>query len=165
MVNDPYASRIDEFKKVKRVMLVDDDQPILNLFKNWMEMFDYYTPENSALTGKENYRLLILASDGYKALEELEKLNKYDLLPHLILLDVKMPGISGDKVCEKLKSDPKYSHIPIYYLSGKPISDLEKLKEESRADGYFQKPVDVKKFIKTVDEVLSDSGVNKNVKK
>ena len=50
-------------------------------------------------------------------LEGLEKVNA--LKPHIILLDVEMPGINGFEVCDKIKQDPALKDIPVVFLSGR----------------------------------------------
>ena len=59
--------------------------------------------------------------------------------PDLILLDIMMPDIEGDKLCARLKEDDRTKHIPIIILSTKEIDELEKRATEAGADGYLQK--------------------------
>jgi CheY-like chemotaxis protein len=98
--------------------------------------------------------LLITAYNGEDALNELEILDKYNLLPHLILLDVKMPKLSGDKVCKKLKNNKKYRNIPTYLFSGKSESELENL--NSGADGFLTKPSTNKDILKLFNEKFGE---------
>ncbi len=55
---------------------------------------------------------VLTADDGYKAL---------DIVAHtsvdIILLDIMMPGMDGFEVCERLKADPKTSHIPVVMVT------------------------------------------------
>ena len=62
----------------EKILLVDDDKEILNLLKIYL--------------GNEGYSIL-KASDGYSALHILSKET-----PHLVILDVMMPGIDGIEV-------------------------------------------------------------------
>ena len=61
---------------------------------------------------KDKYRIKI-AKSGEKALELANALEK----PHLILLDVVMPGISGFEVCAQLKSDDSTKNIPVIFIT------------------------------------------------
>jgi len=54
-----------------------------------------------------------VAKDGEQALQRLAESS----LPDLILLDWLMPGLNGLSICEKIKTDPKTSAIPIIFLT------------------------------------------------
>ena len=62
--------------------------------------------------------------------------------PDLIMLDVKMPGMSGFEVCRHVRANPRLADIPILFLTGKKdISDkIEGF--EAGADDYLVKPYD-----------------------
>ena len=53
-------------------------------------------------------------SNGGDAVEEAPK-----LMPNLILLDVRMPRLTGYEACEVLKKDPRTQDIPVVFLSAK----------------------------------------------
>lgn len=40
-------------------------------------------------------------------------------LPHLFILDIRMPGISGIELCQQIKNNAKSQHIPVVFLSAK----------------------------------------------
>ena len=46
-------------------------------------------------------------------------------VPDLILLDIQMPGLDGFETCEKIKANPKTTHIPIIFITAS--SDTERL--------------------------------------
>ena len=73
--------------------------------------------------------------------------------PKLILLDLKMPKISGLQVLEKIKSDPNLKSIPVVMLtSSNEGPDIEKCFALG-ANSYIVKPVDSDNFFKTVKEI------------
>lgn len=73
--------------------------------------------------------------------------------PKLILLDLKMPKISGLQVLEKIKSDPKLKSIPVVMLtSSNEGPDIEKCFSLG-ANSYIVKPVDSDNFFTTVKEI------------
>ena len=74
-------------------------------------------------------------------------------IPKVILLDLKMPRVSGIEVLEKLKSNELTKKIPVVILtSSKEHPDLEKCYQLG-ANSYIVKPVDYDKFTKTVNEL------------
>ncbi|MBC7694274.1 MAG: response regulator [Burkholderiales bacterium] len=71
----------------------------------------------------------------------------------LILLDLKMPKVSGMEVLEKIKSDPKYNTIPIVILtSSKEDPDIKRCYELG-ANSYIVKPVESDNFFQTIKDL------------
>jgi two-component system sensor histidine kinase/response regulator len=75
------------------------------------------------------------AEEGDAALE-LAKILK----PDVILLDVMMPGMSGYEVCQRVKSDPGTSDIPVIIISAKGRTEEIIEGFESHADDYIVRP-------------------------
>ncbi|MDY6902176.1 MAG: response regulator [Cyanobacteriota bacterium] len=59
-----------------------------------------------------------IATNGRRALKQLER-----KLPDLILLDIKMSGMDGFEVCQKIKANPKTCNIPIIFITA--LADIE----------------------------------------
>lgn len=73
--------------------------------------------------------------------------------PKMILLDLKMPKVSGMEVLEKIKSDPEMKSIPIVILtSSKEDPDIKKCYDLG-ANGYIVKPVDSDNFFQAMKEL------------
>jgi two-component system response regulator len=73
--------------------------------------------------------------------------------PKLILLDLKMPKISGLQVLEKIKSDPDFKSIPVVILtSSKENPDIEKCYALG-ANSYIVKPVDSDNFFNAIKNI------------
>ena len=89
--------------------------------------------------------------DGESALEYLQEKSV-----GLIISDVMMPGIQGDELCRRLKSDFTTSHIPVILLTAKTEKDaiLEGL--ESGADDYLTKPFDTEILKTKIKGVLQN---------
>ena len=89
--------------------------------------------------------------DGESALEYLQEKSV-----ELIISDVMMPGIQGDELCRRLKSDFTTSHIPVILLTAKTEKDaiLEGL--ESGADDYLTKPFDTEILKTKIKGVLQN---------
>lgn len=73
--------------------------------------------------------------------------------PKLILLDLKMPKVTGIQVLEKIKSDPDLKSIPVVILtSSKEDPDIKKCYALG-ANSYIVKPVDSDNFFLTIKEI------------
>lgn len=75
-------------------------------------------------------------------------------IPDLVILDVRMPAISGYEVCEKIKSEPLTNHIPVIFLSAKGQEGEIKTGYEAGAVEYLLKPFAPQDLNKKVDEIL-----------
>jgi len=78
---------------------------------------------------------------------------KMDERPRIILLDLKMPKVSGMEVLEQLKNDPGLKSIPIIILtSSKEDPDIKRCYELG-ANSYIVKPVESDNFFKAIKEI------------
>jgi signal transduction histidine kinase/CheY-like chemotaxis protein len=80
--------------------------------------------------------------------------------PDLILLDLHLPGISGEEVLQRLRSDPKTEDIPVLVVSADATAARIKRLLESGASGYLTKPLDVKYFLEVVDTTLNGTNAS-----
>lgn len=86
-----------------------------------------------------------LANNGEKAIAMA-----VELRPHLILLDVMMPGLSGFEVCELLKQNEVTATIPVIFLTARNSGeDYEKAYELGGVD-YITKPINAKELLARV---------------
>ena len=64
-------------------------------------------------------------------------------MPDTILLDIKMPGMDGYDVCNRLKDDESTRHIPVIMISAIKTESQDLVKGlETGADAYLAKPID-----------------------
>ena len=83
---------------------------------------------------------LRVAVDGADALEELRRNSEQDRLPDLVLLDVKLPGMSGHDLLHTIKQDADLGALPVVMLSSsKADADVRRSYEE-HASCYVAKP-------------------------
>lgn len=117
----------------KHILIVDDDPLMLKALKERLHN-DYEIA--TAISGRVAFRFL-------------EK-KKTDL----ILLDYEMPGEDGAQVMERLRSTPETADIPVVFLTG--ISDSQRIKKVlvMKPQGYLLKPIDNKKLMSTLQEIL-----------
>lgn len=111
-----------------------------------------------ALTKNKIINKVLVATDGAQALDFIFCAGVYkdrDMKnpPKVILLDLKLPKVSGIEVLRKIKSDERTKAIPVVVLTS---SEQERDVAESYGLGvnsYIVKPVDFEKFIKVVGEI------------
>ncbi|MDQ7779642.1 MAG: response regulator [Planctomycetota bacterium] len=77
-----------------------------------------------------------------------------DLRPDLILLDIKLPDLSGEEVLRRLKENERTKNIKVIVVSGYVDSHLKGRLMELGADGFVPKPFSVKDLRRVVARVL-----------
>ena len=100
---------------------------------------------------------LRVCRNGQEGLDYLFRRGKYvdAILPDIILLDLNMPGISGQEVLEKIKNTEVINTIPVVILT---TSESEKDIQESyqlHANSYIKKPVNFEQFVHIVKQIQS----------
>src|SRR4029077_18845243 len=98
---------------------------------------------------------VIVAHDGEEALELLFGQGKFldreiDLLPAVVLLDLKLPKVNGIEVLRRIRSDARTRRLPVVVLTS---SRLERDRDEVYdlgANSFITKPVDFEKFCEAV---------------
>ncbi len=126
-------------RKRKHVLIAEDDPNIRTILQFTLEGCGHQ------VTAVDN---------GKTALETARK-----IAPHLILLDVMMPGKNGLEVCYELKNDPKMEHIPVMILTATTQASTKTddyWRVRSRADDFMSKPFKSADLIKRVEKLLSD---------
>ena len=100
---------------------------------------------------------VIPTSNGEEALELTIK-----EMPDLIILDVRMPRISGYEVCKQIKSNPGTVHIPIVFLSAKGQDAEVKAGLEAGAVEYIIKPFSPDQLVNQIGDILAQQELFKN---
>lgn len=115
----------------QRILIVDDDENIAELISLYLIRECYETE---------------IVYDGESALAAVKNFK-----PHLILLDLMLPGIDGYQVCRQVRQE---SETPIIMLSAKGEVFDKVLGLELGADDYIIKPFDAKELVARVKAVL-----------
>lgn len=84
-------------------------------------------------------------------IEEVRALN-----PDVILMDLWIPKIGGEKAIELLKSQASLKSIPVIIFSAN--DDTEKISERIKADGYLKKPFDLLEFKGVIHNAIYPEG-------
>jgi signal transduction histidine kinase len=75
--------------------------------------------------------------------------------PHLVLLDINLPGMSGLEVCRHLRTSPETERIPIIFLTASRLADPDVVVGlEAGGDNYLREPIDPDVLVATVRALL-----------
>lgn len=120
----------------KKVLIVEDNDLNLKLFRDLLEAHGYETFETK---------------DGSEALPLAKNVR-----PDLILMDIQLPEISGLDITKRLKSDEEVSHIPVVAVTAFAMKDDEEMILSAGCEAYMSKPISIPTFIETVQKFLRD---------
>ena len=117
-----------------RVLIADDNEANVELLEAYLADMDVD---------------VAVAVDGQETLAKAAEFR-----PHLILLDVMMPKLSGFEVCQRLKSDPATKSIMILMVTAlNEHGDMERA-VDARVDDFLSKPVNKESLLKRVELML-----------
>jgi signal transduction histidine kinase len=101
----------------------------------------------------------VLRSRGYRVLEADTGEEGIELarteLPHLILMDLELPGMNGIEATRRLKADPQTRGIPVVALSAFAHETDEARAREAGCVGYIAKPIRLSRFPQQVGSYLA----------
>ena len=97
---------------------------------------------------------IIATSNGAEAVEKTMELAEQGDLPELILMDVRMPRMTGYEACKRIKADERLAHIPVAFLSAKGQESEVKEGFDVGAVDYIVKPFAPDQLTSKVDELL-----------
>ena len=103
-----------------KIVIADDEADILKLVVVRLQKWGYD---------------VITAVNGQEALDRIR-----EHTPDIILLDYRMPLLSGQEVCQRVKADPQLKHIPIILLTASSEFIGKELLQSSQADDCLVKP-------------------------
>ncbi|PKO17724.1 MAG: two-component system response regulator [Chloroflexi bacterium HGW-Chloroflexi-10] len=83
--------------------------------------------------------------------------NASAVMPDLIMMDVRMPIMTGYEACERIKSDPVTAHIPVVFLSAKGQESEIQTGLNAGASEYLLKPFAPDELTRRVKEIISNN--------
>ncbi len=117
-----------------RVLVIDDEPEITDIVETFLTESGYVVAtENSSQNAVAKAR---------------------EFKPQVILLDIMMPGQDGYDVCQELKKDPKLSHVPVIFLTGKDRADDMGRSFKSGGDMFIKKPFSCERLLEIVNIVI-----------
>ncbi|MEO7309331.1 MAG: response regulator [Chitinophagaceae bacterium] len=114
------------------ILIYDDDEEILLLCKAILTKYDFVV---ATLSRCEN------------VITDIQTFN-----PRVILMDLWIPQIGGEKAIEIIKQNESTKQIPVLIFSAN--ADIKDISKKVHADGYIEKPFTVSTFIETIQNVI-----------
>ena len=112
------------------ILVVDDEQPIIQFLADLLE--------------EEGHRVAT-ADHGGAALSQIEREQ-----PDLVISDLMMPVMDGERMLEQLRRNPHTAAIPVIVIS----ASGERRASVKGANASFGKPLDVGRLLSTIDTLL-----------
>src|SRR5215813_6289262 len=83
-----------------------------------------------------------------------------EVSPDLVLADIFMPGKNGYELCEAIKENSQFRHVPVVLLVGafEPFDQAEA--NRVKADAHLTKPFESRTLVETVRRLISDRGMS-----
>lgn len=123
MAEEAQAEGWEEVNHPFTMLVVDDSADMCRFVR------DYFRGEYNVIT----------ASDGELALKQLQDNDNIDL----VVSDVTMPKMDGLELCRYVKTNLRWSHIPVILLTGRTSEEMEMEGLKLGADDYITKPFNV----------------------
>jgi DNA-binding response OmpR family regulator len=117
---------------MKKVLIADDDVDLLDMVK--------------MLLSRAGFAISTIAN-GKSFFERLSIIK-----PDIILLDVFLGDTDGRTLCQVVKTDPEYKHIPVILYSAGYISNSSI--SRSMANAFFSKPFDIKELVEKIKRLV-----------
>src|SRR5206468_5456886 len=121
----------------KKVMIVEDNELNMKLFRDLIEASGYET---------------VRTRNGLEALD-LARAHH----PDLILMDIQLPEVSGLEVTKWLKEDDELHSIPVIAVTAFAMKGDEERIRQGGCEAYISKPISVGKFIETIRHFLGSA--------
>lgn len=113
-----------------RILVVEDDASLRTVIRLVLEQEGYEIAE---------------AANGRIALEQIDEQE-----PDLVLVDAKMPVLTGEELIDRLRADPRHASIPAVLLTGLPSA----VREQTPADAVIAKPFEKSQLLRVINDLL-----------
>lgn len=118
----------------KRILVVEDNELNLRLFCDLLTAHGYVAEA---------------VRDGRDALARAAQVS-----PHLIIMDIQLPHVSGLDIIVALKADPRLAATPVMAVTAYAGRDDEIRIRAAGAEAYVSKPISVLRFIEAVEALI-----------
>ena len=122
-----------------RILVAEDERDIRDLIRFTLTFAGYE---------------VTTAANGQDAVEMAQ-----ELLPDLILMDVRMPRLTGYEACRQIKAIDSLKETPVVFLSAKGQDSEVAAGLEAGADDYIVKPFAVEELTRHINGILERAGI------
>lgn len=123
-----------EGSRARLVLIVEDDRPTSDVLE-------------SAINDERGYRA-VCAATADAALETLG-----EVAPDLLVLDIRLPGMSGLELYDRIKADPRFRSLPVVFETANVRDHIAGLRERGIAT-YVKKPFDIDELIRFMKRLV-----------
>jgi DNA-binding response OmpR family regulator/HPt (histidine-containing phosphotransfer) domain-containing protein len=122
-INDPSSSMLEpmHYPSTTKVMIVDDD---IDCLRSLPQMLKPWGFKVTTLADPQDFWTVLQA-----------------VLPDILVLDINMPQINGFEICQSLRSNLHWQHLPVLFLSVMTDMNTQNLAFGVGADDYLCKPI------------------------
>jgi len=120
--------------RARLVLIVEDDKPTGDVLAG-------------AINDERGYRAITAAT----ADEALAAMSRID--PDLLLLDIRLPGMSGLELYDRIRADPRFPALPVVFETGGGREHAQDLRDRGVAT-YLKKPFDIHELVKLVKRLV-----------
>ncbi len=138
---DEVREILAEQARIEQVLIVDDDQALNDLIKQFL---DKRYPEFKVTQAMDGY-------DAGRAILEQR--------PDVVILDINLPGVDGYKLTRQIKSDENLSRPIVIAITGLDDGEVENRAREAGVDGFIKKPIDLEALPGLIEELAENRSV------
>ncbi len=117
-----------------KILLVDDTDLFLDLERSYLDRSSF---------------IISTAQSGPEAISAIRSKR-----PTLVILDLLMPGMDGDEVCRKIKSDPLTNTIPIIMVSSDQDPEMRERCYSAGCDAFVPKPLKRDELLDAIEKTI-----------
>jgi PAS domain S-box-containing protein len=124
----------DQINRPPLILLAEDNENIADMISDYLKALGYR---------------MIHARNGEEALKQAETEQ-----PHLILMDIQMPGMDGLEATRRLKSDANLARIPVVAITALAMPGDRERCRQAGADEYVSKPINLRDLVDRIEAQL-----------
>jgi CheY-like chemotaxis protein len=127
-----------------RILCIDDEPDILDILRVTLEL----------------KHEVVTARDGIEAVGMLDLCDA-----DFVICDVRMPQMDGFQTVEAIRRHPRYTAIPVFFLTAETSAEMAKRGFASGCNLYLTKPFDPMRVLQNIDYFLQESGMEPRAKR
>jgi len=125
-----------------KILIAEDEPDIRNLITFTLRFAGYE---------------VIDTGNGVELLEKVQEMSQNGELPDLILMDVRMPRMTGYEACQRIKADEALKNVPVAFLSAKGQEAEVQAGLDAGAIAYIVKPFSPDELTENVAALLAEA--------